>query len=221
MAKAASGESPEQSEGNALEGVYAELVGYCRSIMEGQKAVIPALAECIRKVGKTGAADVVLKKKRLDRKGKLDLVLTGLCGPLGDELACRFAEHVLPIWTKRFPNDDTPRRALEARKAWLRGNLSENGMKDLLEEFHWFHQETLEALSNQPEFFSECCAARAAISAYGLRFTRPDSRSLPWCDLRMFGAGSAAMSALDAVGQTQRKAEEQWQYEQVLEVLFG
>jgi len=35
------------------------------------------------------------------------------------ELACRFAEHVLPIFEKEFPDDDRPRKAIEAARACI------------------------------------------------------------------------------------------------------
>ena len=38
--------------------------------------------------------------------------------------ASECAEHALPYFEERYPKDDRPRRAIEAARAWVRGNLS-------------------------------------------------------------------------------------------------
>ena len=48
----------------------------------------------------------------LSRTGNLDK-------PLAVQIAIACAEHVLPLFEKKYPNDQRPRRALEAAKAWL------------------------------------------------------------------------------------------------------
>ena len=40
------------------------------------------------------------------------------------ELACRFAESVLPIYETLYPGDDRPRQAIETKRAWLRGHAT-------------------------------------------------------------------------------------------------
>jgi hypothetical protein len=52
----------------------------------------------------------------------------GCCGMLhllpndvADELACDFAEHVLPLWEAHRPNDLRPRKSIVARRRWVRG----------------------------------------------------------------------------------------------------
>jgi hypothetical protein len=52
----------------------------------------------------------------------------GCCGilhllpnDLADELACDFADHVLPLWEAHRPNDLRPRKAVVARRRWIRG----------------------------------------------------------------------------------------------------
>ena len=34
------------------------------------------------------------------------------------------AEHVLPLFTAKYPEDDRPRRAIETARAWSRGEAS-------------------------------------------------------------------------------------------------
>ena len=40
------------------------------------------------------------------------------------ELACRFVEDVLPLYEQQFPGDDRPRRAIEVKRLWLRGEAT-------------------------------------------------------------------------------------------------
>jgi hypothetical protein len=40
------------------------------------------------------------------------------------ELACRFAEAVLPIWEAKYPEDRRPHAAIAAKRAWLRGEIT-------------------------------------------------------------------------------------------------
>ena len=46
--------------------------------------------------------------------------------PILHELACRFAEEVLPIWESQYPEDRRPHEAIEAKRAWLRGEISDD-----------------------------------------------------------------------------------------------
>ena len=40
------------------------------------------------------------------------------------ELACDFAEHVLHLFEGVHPSEDRPRAAIEAKRAWLRGEIT-------------------------------------------------------------------------------------------------
>jgi hypothetical protein len=44
--------------------------------------------------------------------------------PALHELACRFAEDVLPIYGREFPEDNQLRVLLEAKRAWIRGEIT-------------------------------------------------------------------------------------------------
>ena len=41
------------------------------------------------------------------------------------ELVCRFAEHVLKYWERKYPDDLRPRAAIAAKRAWLAGTISD------------------------------------------------------------------------------------------------
>ena len=42
------------------------------------------------------------------------------------ELACRLAEEVLPIFERAYPNDNRPRLAIEAKRKWLKGEITDD-----------------------------------------------------------------------------------------------
>jgi len=44
-------------------------------------------------------------------------------------LGCDFAEHVLPIFETKYPEDARPRQAIEAKRKWLIGEISLEGLK--------------------------------------------------------------------------------------------
>jgi hypothetical protein len=52
-------------------------------------------------------------KEKLKKDHKLLLVLW----------AAKCAEHVLPYFEKEYPRDDRPRKAIEAGRAWVRGEI--------------------------------------------------------------------------------------------------
>ena len=75
----------------------------------------------------------------LDLKGvpisnKLWVVLRKEIIPENDlhELACKFAESVLHIYEKEYPNDDRPRKAIEARRKYIKGEITRGGLEDAM-----------------------------------------------------------------------------------------
>ena len=42
-------------------------------------------------------------------------------------LACNCAAHVLPIWTKKYPDDDRPANAIRVSRQWTRGRGTQRG----------------------------------------------------------------------------------------------
>ena len=45
--------------------------------------------------------------------------------PVLHELACRFAERMLPAWESQYPTDTRPHAAIAAKRAWLHGEISD------------------------------------------------------------------------------------------------
>ena len=44
-------------------------------------------------------------------------------------IAADFAEHVLPLFEAQYPDDDRPRKAIEAARSFARGNITKKKMK--------------------------------------------------------------------------------------------
>ena len=71
------------------------------------------------------------------------------------------AEHVLPIFEKKYPQDNRPREALEAAKAWMRGKIK---MPVAKKAAHAAHNAATEVANEDP---AACAAARAIGHAVG------------------------------------------------------
>lgn len=53
--------------------------------------------------------------------------------PMLHELACRFAEDVLPLYEERYPNDNRPRKVIETKRRWLRGDATDEELAEAVE----------------------------------------------------------------------------------------
>ena len=89
-------------------------------------------------------------------------------------LACDIARTVLPIYENQYPNDDRPRKAIEAKEAWVRGEIND---------------EQLSAARD---------AAKAAAYAMTARAAEWAARAAEWA--AGYAAGYVAESAADAAG---------------------
>ncbi len=65
------------------------------------------------------------------------------------------AERVLPLFESRFPNDDRPRRAIEAARAWARGEIRVGAARSAALGAH-------AAARDAAGYPTACAAARAA-----------------------------------------------------------
>ncbi len=76
----------------------------------------------------TGTALDILKVTECPPQDRLWVVLRN--GWIDDNIMHEFAylcaERVLPIYEKEYPGDDHPRKAIEAKRAWLRGEITDN-----------------------------------------------------------------------------------------------
>ena len=64
------------------------------------------------------------------------------------------AEHVLPYFEEKYPNDDRPRKAVEAARAWTRGEIRVGEARTAALAAH--------AAAREADDAAACAAARAA-----------------------------------------------------------
>lgn len=141
------------------------------------------------------AAD--LDSARLQRAVEL-----GLDESILREWACRCAEHVLPLFAEKAPNDLRPRRAIEAARLRLRG-LSE--LADLERP-----AAAARAAADEQDLAAPRSAARAAASAAHPQI----QHAVP-----VFAAQDAQAAAA-AGSKAARRIEARWQVEALIEVLL-
>lgn len=100
------------------------------------------------------------------------------------------AEHVLPYFEENYPNDDRPRRALEAGRAWSRGEIKCGAARDAAVAAH--------AAARDAEEGAGRAAARAAGHAAATAHMPGHARH-------------AAAYAVIAAGTSFSAAERDWQ----------
>ena len=91
-------------------------------------------------------------------------------------LACDIARTVLPIYEKRHPNDDRPRKAIEAKEAWVRGEITD---------------EQLMVAQSVAEVAAKDAAKAAWYAAYAAAYAAADAAG--------YAAAAAAWYVTDAV----------------------
>ncbi len=94
------------------------------------KAFIKYPQECFKLFGKEvfsvfGGVSKFLGENRTQKVLNLVLISNIIPDRELHKLACTFAYRVLPNFEKEFPNDDRPRKAIEAKLAWIDGNCTD------------------------------------------------------------------------------------------------
>lgn len=198
----------------------------CLAILDGDAGAIGILADRMEEVGKEYHAAHVRRRKRLTRDTKVKIVTLALPDPAADLAACGFAEHVLPVFEESFRFEHRPRRGVETRRAWLCGELPRTELEALLPEMYSFYRTVLEPFRTVEGYRRPLAAAQAAVSAYGLVFSRPDIESEASCAASGGGYHAATLAnwAMAAAGDEGREAERAWQLahlQQVIQLLCG
>ena len=106
-------------------------------------------------------------------------------------IAADFAEHVLPLFEAEYPDDDRPRKAIDAARAYARGEITKEQLADA------------RASARDAAAAAAWDAARAA--------ARDDARA----DARAAAAAAAGAAARAAA----RDAERAWQQQRIDEVV--
>ena len=144
---------------------------------------VEGLGERVEDAGK-----VAFEQMRLVRKvGKLTKTKARL-------LAADYAERVLPIFEDRVPGDDRPRKAIEAARAFARGEIS-------VDDLHAAYDAAYAAYNAAYAANAAAAAAYAAASA---------------ASAAAYAANAAAAAAYAAAA---RDAARAWQGQRLLEVL--
>jgi hypothetical protein len=139
------------------------------------------------------------------------------------------AEHVLTIWEAQFPNDPTPKLAVEAARKAARANAPkrENILPNANEPMSEAGQRAIDAWEAWTRFdYGVGCVARAAANACSLPAGQFWTHSSPkW---EQFSAQAAKSAAQEAWGYSQgftmatlpvQNPEAEWQYERLKEYL--
>lgn len=80
------------------------------------------------------------------------------------ELACRFAEDVLPIYEREYPDDHRPRRAIETKRKWLKGEATDEELESARLEA-WAAVWAARAAGARAMAIAARAAVRAAVQA--------------------------------------------------------
>ena len=111
------------------------------------------------------------------------------------------AEHVLPYFEEKYPNDDRPRKAVEAARAWTRGEIRVSEARTAALAAH--------AAARDADDAAARAAARAAGHAAATAHVAGHAR----------GAASYAVKAVKAVTGSDAATESDWQYRRLPEQL--
>lgn len=88
--------------------------------------------------------------------------------PLLHELGCRFAEDVLPVWERQYPEDKQPHEAIAAKRAWLRGEIPGDKLdaaRDAARDAAWAVASAAWAAAEAAAFYAARDAARDTADA--------------------------------------------------------
>ena len=112
--------------------------------------------------------------------------------------ATECAEHVLPYFEENYPNDNRPRKALEAGRAWVRGEVAVSEVRAAALAAHAAARD------------ADVAAARAAARATGHPATAPIVGHAPHAANYAVKATSSAAVPIGSAAQ-----ERDWQYERL------
>ena len=110
------------------------------------------------------------------------------------KLAVKFAYRCIENFEKEYPEDDRPRKAIEAKEAWIRGDITDEQLRSAAES------------AAESAWSARSAARSAAESAWSARSAAESAAESAW------SARSAARSAAES-------AEVEWQINEVLKVL--
>jgi hypothetical protein len=96
----------------------------CLAFLDGDKDAVAPLADRLQELGFEGADKV----RNHNRNKKLLLVLRALPDATCWQLACDFAEHVLPVWERLSGPEQRLNQAIPTRRRWLEGQAADGDL---------------------------------------------------------------------------------------------
>jgi hypothetical protein len=136
------------------------------------------------------------------RGGLLDLTRHRLLA----SWAADCAEHVLPLFTARYPEDDRPRRAIETARAWARGEASVGEAREAAVAAHSAARSATDAVAREVARAAGHAVATAHMADHELGAAAYAIRAV-----RLAAPGPDALTA--------GERECQWQREQLPEAI--
>ena len=122
-------------------------------------------------------------------------------------LACDYAEHVLHIFEDKYPDNPYPRAAIEARRAWVRREISDEELK-CAADAAYSYADSAAAYAARAAYFAADSAAAVPTAA----------AAVPTAALATVSAVTYAASATDSAAAA-CAAEEAWQAQKLREIL--
>jgi hypothetical protein len=112
------------------------------------------------------------------------------------------AEHVLPYFEKQYPDDDRPRKAIEAARAWTRGEIRVGEARAAAVAAH--------AAARDADEGAARAAARAAGQAAGTPHMAGHARHAA-----AYAVKAATYAAVPTAAVVATAAERDWQYRRI------
>ncbi len=115
------------------------------------------------------------------------------------------AEHVFPYFEEKYPKDNRPRKAIEAGRAWVRGEIAMSEARTSAFAAHAAARDTNQAAA--------CAAARAAGHAAATAHVASHAVHAATCAAK---AATYAADSTDAGANTAK--ERSWQFQHLLDL---
>jgi hypothetical protein len=115
--------------------------------------------ENVKSIDKKGDSDI--KKKIAELANKMDHKTLAIW-------AADCVEHVLPYFEEKYPRDNRPRKAVEAGRAWVRGEISVSEARDAAFAAHATARDVEESISRAVARAAGHAAATAHVAGHAL-----------------------------------------------------
>lgn len=202
----------------------ATAMALVRRMVDGDAAASALLSDLVEG---EGGRDRRIHFADFRRRGTRDTLLTVLTEEQLPELACQFAERVvIHLWDRCHPEDLRPRRALEMKRAWLRGEINDETLisayRDVNDAINAAHERDNSFLGHPflGEFVPGVATARIAAAEAACKAVAPDveiSSVIFSCDMAV-----ECMATFDySIGTAFKRTYLENQIEQILERIFG